>query len=181
MPRKKPTQPKPAKADMPDIVAMRTEAKKKAMIAAFAHRGVITEACRIAKIVVQTHKVWMHEDPEYREAFKYACQVYTERLEVEADRRAVQGVQEDIFGKGGEVIGSRTKYSDALLMFRLKALKPHKYRERTEVSVKDSTINARITELLEEVAVRRATSPCGSSRNGATSNGIAGSNGHAHP
>ena len=47
----------------------------------------------------------------------------------EADRRAKDGVLKPVFYKG-EIVGSIPQYSDNLLMFRLKALRPDKYRER---------------------------------------------------
>jgi hypothetical protein len=49
-------------------------------------------------------------------------------MEQEADRRAIEGVDEPVFHKG-TVVGHIRKYSDTLLIFRLKALAPAKYRE----------------------------------------------------
>ena len=43
-------------------------------------------------------------------------------------------MREAVFYKGVHV-GDRTRYSDALLMFRLKALAPEDYRERKQVTV----------------------------------------------
>ena len=37
-------------------------------------------------------------------------------------------------------MADRTRYSDALLMFRLKALAPEKYRERKQVEVKETPV-----------------------------------------
>ena len=50
-------------------------------------------------------------------------------LEDEADRRAVDGVQEDVYHQG-DVVGQQTKYSDGLLKTRLAAEHPDKYSER---------------------------------------------------
>lgn len=44
-------------------------------------------------------------------------------LEMEAFRRAVEGVGEDRFFRG-DVVGTVTRYSDRLLMFLLKARRP---------------------------------------------------------
>lgn len=49
-------------------------------------------------------------------------------LEDEARRRAM-GVAEDVYDGKGNVVGTRMRYSDLLLMFLLKGLKPEKYRE----------------------------------------------------
>ncbi len=60
-----------------------------------------------------------------------------ERLEAEADRRGYTGYPEPVFYEGVHVY-DRTKYSDQLLMFRLKALAPEKYRERKHVEVREA-------------------------------------------
>ena len=49
-------------------------------------------------------------------------------LEGEARRRALHGREEPVFHQGEEV-ARVTKYSDNLLMFLLKGLKPEMYRE----------------------------------------------------
>lgn len=61
-----------------------------------------------------------------------------ERLEGEADDRAVRGVMVPVVGRIGDgqdgVIATERKPSDQLLMFRLKALAPDRYRERRELT-----------------------------------------------
>ena len=64
-------------------------------------------------------------NPAFEERVLSAKQVAIERLEAEADRRGYTGVPEAVFYKGVHV-GDRTRYSDALLMFRLKALAPER-------------------------------------------------------
>ena len=66
-------------------------------------------------------------DPGFARAWDEALDSYVELLETEADRRAVGGEEEPVF-YGGKQVGSRTRASDSLLMFRLKALKPQRYR-----------------------------------------------------
>ena len=55
----------------------------------------------------------------------------SDRLEMEAFRRAVDGVGEERFF-GGRVIGEVTRYSDSLLMFLLRARRPAIYGPRPE-------------------------------------------------
>jgi hypothetical protein len=55
-----------------------------------------------------------------------ALEVAADRLEVEADRRGMTGWEETIYYKGSAV-GVRRRYSDRMLMFRLRALKPRRY------------------------------------------------------
>lgn len=74
--------------------------------------------------------VWLamrSRDPAFAKAWDEALDAYVELLEAEADRRAVGGEDEPIF-YGGKQVGARTRASDSLLMFRLKALKPQRYR-----------------------------------------------------
>ena len=62
-----------------------------------------------------------------------------ERLETEADRRGYTGYPEPVFYESVHV-ADRTKYSDQVLMFRLKALAPEKYRDRKTVEVKEAAV-----------------------------------------
>ncbi len=66
-------------------------------------------------------------------------------VEHEIYRRAMEGVEEPIFaGRYKEkIVGTVTRYSDSLLMFRAKALLPA-YREISSVSV-----NGRVTHNLD--------------------------------
>ena len=80
-----------------------------------------------------------------------------DRLEAEAWRRAVEGVDEPVFGrvakdKDGQ-IGTIRRYSDALMARLLSAHKPEKYRERKEVQLGGS-LDIAITEVVIERLVQ---------------------------
>ena len=77
---------------------------------------------------------WEKNDPEFKSAFEDVKKNYVETLEREADRRAVEGVNKPVYQQG-KLVGTVKEYSDTLLIFRLKALAPDKYRERTESKV----------------------------------------------
>ena len=62
-------------------------------------------------------------DPGFAAAWADALEEAADRLEMEAFRRAVEGVGEDRFFRG-DVVGQVTRYSDRLLMFLLKARRP---------------------------------------------------------
>lgn len=66
-------------------------------------------------------------DPAFAKAWEEALDAYVELLEAEADRRAVGGETEPVF-YGGKQVGERTRASDSLLMFRLKALRQQRYK-----------------------------------------------------
>lgn len=84
---------------------------------------------------------WLKDDARFKADFEEVKAVYIEKLEQEADRRAIEGVNKPVFYKGQLVTDSTGKpvvikeYSDTLLIFRLKALAPEKYRERIDNKV----------------------------------------------
>ncbi len=72
-------------------------------------------------------------DKDFAQAWDDAVDEGVDAIEVELHRRAVEGTTKPVF-QGGRHIGDIQEYSDTLLMFMLKALRPDKYRERTETS-----------------------------------------------
>ena len=124
---------------MEDSIALTYEIvqpEKRAFIAAYAECGTITKAAEIAGIARQTHYDWSKSDPSYARACEAAYEQAGERLEEEARRRAVEGVEKPVFYQGQQC-GVVNEYSDTLLIFLLKGAKPEKYKERisNEVSV----------------------------------------------
>jgi len=114
--------------------------KKRAFISAFARCGYVNQAAKVANIHRDTHYAWLVSDPEYAEAFEGAKQEYIGLLEAECDRRAVTGVDEPLVHQGqftkdenGKVL-TRKKYSDILLMFRIKKLDPS-YRDGQQINI----------------------------------------------
>jgi hypothetical protein len=103
--------------------------KKRAFLAAYAEIGNITRAAELANISRQSHYEWLRDDPNYPALFRSADEQASERLEQEARRRAVEGVEKPVFHKG-EVCGTIREYSDTLLIFLLKGAKPEKYHDR---------------------------------------------------
>ena len=78
------------------------------------------------------HTTACHEkkkDAEFARAWEDALDKATVLLEDEARRRATEGVDEPVFYQGDEC-GAIRRYSDTLLIFMLKGLRPEKYRER---------------------------------------------------
>lgn len=138
-------------------------AKKAAFLVAYAVSGNVAKACLDAGIHRSTHYDWLETDAKYKERFAYAQQEYEDLLVAEADRRAKEGTAKMKFfkgepimvphpflkefvefrGPGGEVMEREVpvmvpyiehEYSDVLLMFRLKALNPVRYRDRVDFS-----------------------------------------------
>lgn len=77
---------------------------------------------------------WRERDGAFLVKEQDARNAMADKLEAEAIRRAFKGVRTPVY-QGGLLAGHVTQYSDQLLTLLLKAMRPDKYRERTEVSV----------------------------------------------
>lgn len=108
------------------------DARQQAFLEAFGVVGNISDAASAAGVDRTQHYRWL-DDPEYAVAFEHARATAADRLEREAVRRAVVGVEEPIYYKGQQV-GTQLRYSDTLLMFLLNGWRPEVYtRQRTVV------------------------------------------------
>ncbi len=104
-------------------------AAKAAFLKALAETGSVTAACLAARVSRREANATADEDPGFAGGWAEAMETYVEALEAEADRRAVAGVDKGVYYQGARIDTVRD-YSDALLVLRLKALKPDKYRDR---------------------------------------------------
>jgi hypothetical protein len=94
----------------------------------------------------------LQHDERYRDEFDAATEDAADILEAEAFRRAVEGWDEPTGWYRGQPGGTVRKYSDTLLIFLLKGMRPAKYRERTEVQGAFAHINL---QALPDDLVRR--------------------------
>lgn len=105
-------------------------AKKRAFLAAYATCGHLSQAAQLAGCSRHSHYHWL-ADPAYAEAWDAAQRMAADVLEDEATRRAL-GWEETRYSADGTAYTVH-KYSDVLLIVRLKALYPDKYRERYDL------------------------------------------------
>ena len=68
--------------------------------------------------------------PDFAKAYRDVYEETTDRLEEEGFRRAVDGVQQDVYANG-VVVGSKTVYSDTLLALMLQGRRSDVYRNKT--------------------------------------------------
>lgn len=100
----------------------------------------ITRAAKTHNIGYSTIHHWRDKYPEFDDACAVAIKQGTERIEDEAVRRAVEGVERPVFGNLGEgqgtgVVGHVTEYSDQLMSLILKGRFHERYgRDRVVVS-----------------------------------------------
>lgn len=105
---------------------------KPAFLEALEQTGMVTEACKVAGVGRRTVYDHRQRDEEFALAWADVEEITTERMEREAQRRAVEGTDKPVFQQGVEV-GRIREYSDTLLIFMLKARRPDRYRENVKV------------------------------------------------
>lgn len=94
--------------------------------------GIVGTACKKAKISRSTAYKTRDEDVDFAAAWDIALDDATDNMEQEAWRRGVKGTVKPVY-QGKEHVGDIREYSDTLLIFMLKGIRPDKYRERTDV------------------------------------------------
>jgi hypothetical protein len=73
------------------------------------------------------------DDLTLQAALKEAEDAAADKIEAEAFRRAVEGVEKPVGWHKGKPGGYVREYSDTLLIFLLKGLRPERYKERVEM------------------------------------------------
>lgn len=111
---------------------------KRSFLSAYSQGHTVESACDVAKVCRQTHYDWLKHEHDEKDAYIAAYAEAQERrfnvLELEARRRAVEGVIERTdFDKEGNIVSQVKKYSDALLQFLMRGHKPEVYRDNHHV------------------------------------------------
>ena len=113
----------------------------------------VAAACKAAGYARGRVYAWRREDDAFAAAWDAASKIASDLLEEEADRRGRDGYEEAVFYRGEEA-GARRKYSDGLLLARLKALKPTTYRENVSVEAQEK-LTVVIRDFDAEFALRK--------------------------
>jgi len=114
----------------------------------------VAAACKAAGYARGRVYVWRREDPAFAAAWDLASKVASDLLEEEADRRGRDGYEEAVFFRGEES-GTKRKYSDGLLLARLKALKPQSYRENAASEAAPPKLNVILRDFDAEFALAK--------------------------
>lgn len=128
----------------------RVQLKKQKFLENYQAIGTITGASKAVGICRTQHYDWLKNDETYAEAFAQAEHSVADMLEEEAIRRAVQGVERPVY-QGGKLVGMVQDYSDTLLIFLMKGLKPDRYQQRTTVEVKQQDAGALVEQARAKV------------------------------
>ena len=97
--------------------------------------GNITLAAAGAGVTRQNVYQTRNRNKAFRRSWEEALDEAVDLLAGEARRRAT-GIKRDIY-YAGKVVGTENVYSDSLLMFLLKAHRPHLYRDNVKVEHSD--------------------------------------------
>lgn len=109
--------------------ALLAKKKRRVFLDVLAKTGRVGEAARACGYTdTATLQNFRRQDEDFAEAWEHALESAADVLEDEMWRRAHDGVLDPTFYKG-KIVGYTTKYSDAVGMFILRGLRPHKYRE----------------------------------------------------
>ena len=128
----------------------RTDKKDEKFFKALAEGAAVGTACAEAGYKRRTVYDYRAGCEEFSNRWDEAVETAVELLEVEADRRAVEGTLKPVFHRG-EVCGHIRVFSDNLLMFRLKALRPQKYRDNSTVQVDHAPADDSIAAMMKAI------------------------------
>ena len=94
----------------------------------------VWRACQHAKISRATPYAAYDADPEFAKQWKEAEEESADRIDAEIWRRAVEGIDKNVYHQGIHVDTIR-EYDTPLLMMLAKARRPEKYRENYAVAI----------------------------------------------
>ena len=131
--------------------AKRSRAADIVFLTAIENGHAVRVACRAAGYARRCVYRWRSQDQAFAAAWARALQIAGDLLEEEADRRGRDGVDVPVF-HNGELCGVKRKYADGLLLARLKAIRPEKYRDRVMQAKPD---NQPVAVQLRDFALER--------------------------
>lgn len=114
----------------------------------------VTRAARLCGLSPKSFRNHKKSNATFSEAWDDALEEAIETCELEVHRRAFEGTDKPITYMGN-VTGTYKEYSDSLATFLLKAHRPERYRERTEI---DMTVTMSVAERLVKARTRVAAS-----------------------
>ncbi len=134
MGRKQPTKRKPSEQKRTTQRAP-VDTWDKAFLASFRVLGNVTAACKAAQVGRTTVYERRASDPAFLAAWNDALEEASDRLELEARRRAVRGTHKPVWYKG-RIVGFEVEKSDTLMTLLLKGNRPEKFANKLIVEIK---------------------------------------------
>jgi hypothetical protein len=110
----------------------RTPKREEAFLAALEETANVKRSCEIIGLPRRTVYEWRDVDADFAKRWERSLERGTDALEDEAIRRAHEGMDKPVY-QGGVLVGYVREYSDTLMIFMLKARRPHKFRDNPPV------------------------------------------------
>ncbi|MFM9865800.1 MAG: hypothetical protein ACKVRO_19580 [Micropepsaceae bacterium] len=110
------------------VVSVRSLERDARFFQALENGHPVRAACAACGYARSSVYEWRQIDDAFAARWLRSIAMAVDLLEEEADRRGRDGTEEPVFFRGSSV-GARRKYSDSLLLARLKALRPDAYRD----------------------------------------------------
>lgn len=123
-----PPAPQPCTNTVQDIDPADRSAKEALFLHLLSEGVSVCEACARASLARRSVYARRREDKDFATLWDEALAMAADTLEAEADRRGRDGWSEDVYYRG-QVVGQRRRYSDRMLIFRLRALRPELYKD----------------------------------------------------
>jgi hypothetical protein len=127
------------------------DAVKNTFLEAVRRTGLVAKSAKAAGTNSRRIKTECEVDKEFGADFQEALVEYAESCQAELHRRAIDGVEEDVYFQG-VVCGTKINYSDSLLTTLVKAKSPE-YREKLSV---DTTIHGGVLLTLPQAPTSQA-------------------------
>jgi hypothetical protein len=143
-----------------------TPLREKTLLDVLRIGGSISKAAEAAGLAIRSIRRWKSQNAAFAERFNEALETGCDRLEDEAVKRAISGVERPVY-QGGKLVGTELIYSDRLLELLLKSRRPHIFREprggadatasvhvNFELSTARDTVLGRLREISERQAAK---------------------------
>lgn len=133
----------------------RTDRAREAFLSTLRETCNVSEAARAAGIGRRTAYDWREADKDFAAQWVEAAEEAADRLEREAWRRAVEGVDKPVIFQG-RITDTYKEYSDRMLEILLKGHRPEKYVEKRHLDV-TSGGQSLVSQSQRDAAVAAAT------------------------
>lgn len=146
-----------------------SEERKQLFLTALRNGETVLHACAMVGISNRTAYNHRDRDPGFARDWGLAVRMHRAPLELAAYRRGVEGIEEPVYCRGKQ-IGTRRRYSDALLKLLLAGEKPRKYGRRAGLDADRKWLTKTIAKViapykaeleaaLAEIAALKASAP----------------------
>lgn len=118
---------------------IRTARRRKRFLEYLESTGHVLRSAAAAHASIRAFYRWREDDPGFAADWEAALECAIDRLEDEAFRRALEGVEVPVYYQG-KPVGALSRYSDRLLIFLLTRLRAKRYQDPATMAVQDNPL-----------------------------------------